>query len=334
MSSRTLLIILYVFINTGCYSSSIEENNKTDNPKKAEESSDNRNETNFQKTDKLHRLCTSILNHGILSPRDLEAKKIVYTPSSDIGGLSDKISFYDIDYNRSDSWDWQFGNVIYPGHDSMSPVIERRNDFSRIVETTLNYAMKGNELALSQFEKFRQEFPQMFPSIKKIMPTNLEEAIKIMDEQYYFSKPLSSHFMAMLISQQHVKSLLEKRAQNSILFISTGRKLENSSLAEKQAKTGASVQELRTNKFLEPEAISHVLLPKPMKECLPSLRDKYKTIDFILVEDYVEKQINYFNALSNVSTQVLLSVPNYQRAIEELVSQGYTRMLTHISNVD
>lgn len=280
---------------------------------------------------KLNDRVQSVLTRGILKPTDLEKSKVDYTPSSD-GSAQDKISLFDVQKGRNKGG---YGERFpFPGHQSIGPVLERRNDINNIIGPTYRAAKKGNEKALAEYEEFRAEFAAKFGTIAKAQADNIDKMDEIMKSESFGGRPLISSFMAMLVRKPQYKNLLEGRASRSAMFISTGPKLASSSLVNDREKKGPDVQEMRIGKSLEAEAISHVLLPEYMRGFLPSLKKFKPGISFSLVGTTNEIDVGYYNEQLRTSTSVKIKVPDYQSAIDSLIKKGNTEMLTHISNID
>ncbi len=287
---------------------------------------------NVQSAIQLYERVKSILDKGILTPTTLKQTEVAYTPSSD-STAQDKISMFDINLDRTDNRETE-ERFPKPGHASIGPVLERQDDYNKIVGGTYRAAIKNNPLAITQFNNFIKEFPDFFATINEAKQDNVKEIMEIMTTKSFMSKKLDSLFMAILVNQPHVIKMLEERASKSAMFISTGKKLDQSSLAEELNDLGPKVKELRTSKQLKPSAISHVLLPEYMKGFIQSLQTMYSEVDLKIVGNIEETEVLYYNEQSRTSRSVKIKVPNYQHEIDSLITTGNRKMLTHISNIN
>ncbi len=274
---------------------------------------------------RLYKRIVSILQRGVLPPSSLD--KSDYKGSSDIQvseQATDKVSYFDIDIGRDPKgrYDERFPK---PGHSSVSVALEREHDLIEIGKEALDLARTGNDEALA--------------AVRQVQGlTKLKDA------------PVND-FMAKMIGSQRAlwdlgnivrgsagplfRSMLARRAANTAVVVSAGERRQSAELVRKEwtAKQGfgPDARELRVPVGLEPEAISYVILPAYMKIFRDSLESSFK-VEFIFAGD-TEIDIGYFDAETGSVPPVRIPVPNYQAVIEDLISRGDKKMITHITRV-
>lgn len=273
---------------------------------------------------RLYKRIVSILQRGVLPPSSLA--KSDYKGSSDIrfGGQEvGKASYFDIDIDRNpDSYyDERFKT---PGHSSVSVALEREGDRIATGREALDLALAGNVEALAAVRE-------------------VQSRTKLKDdpiEQFMTRISISERALADLGNTVRdsggplFRSMLARRAANTAMVVSAGDRRQSSNLVKDRwiAKHGPKATELRAPIALEPEAISYVILPAYMEIFRESLERRFNV--GLIFAGNTEIDISYFDAETQSSVpKVRIPVPNYQRAIEELIGQGNRQLITHVTRV-
>lgn len=270
----------------------------------------------------LYRRIISILTKGILSPNNLKTEE--FTPSSDMLETS-KVSYFDIDTERT-HYNPQFPREerYTAGTSSLSVSLERQDDYKYLGIALKAIEEKKNEKAIKDIQKVVDKYPGEFKEpLNIVTPDNAREICTIINKY-------PSMISDFLLLSSFFKPILEKRAQQTAMFISTDHK--NPLLKIHDAYT-PKTKELRTDMGLENKYITQVLLPQYMSGFLNILKTNFKEKEFILVPNSVETSLSYYNMLLRAKFEVKLPAPDYQSAIEGLIKRGYTRMITHITRV-
>lgn len=276
----------------------------------------------------LYSRVDSVLTHGVLSPAELRKRKIVHTSSSDTSA-QDHISAFDIDMDRNadEHYDERFP---FPGHQSVSPVLERQNDISDLAGRMLEAARNKREVAVKHVQTIQQAEHDTQP-LDKFIET-IAQSPKLMRELGMRARFDSGGMNALAV-----------RAANSAMIISSGEQLEKSKASAHLKKpitvrtsdgpvkkdSGPRVAELRAPTSIEPKDVTHVLLPDFM-EGFPPLKNWEVPVVFV---GTVATQVGYYDEASRVQMQVQLPIPDFQGAIDTIVAKGTRKLLTHITNV-
>lgn len=291
----------------------------------------------------------SILQKGVLTPADLAKQGIDFTASSDEGN-HEKISLFDIKKGRNTNQAEE--RFPYPGHQSIGPILERRgigkdNDVYKHISGMLKAAHRAissenkSSPILETLTKFiadiNKNFKDTFAENENIDTLeNFDRLTKkiLSGERLFGNVNITSAFFSYAVQAGRLNAPFEIRADSSAMFIAAGEEnLKKSQLFSERQSKGADVQELRTEKSLEPEAITHLLLPVHMTALVPQLKQIRGDIDIRLVDEIVNVQVGYYNAATRVSTEAKIKVPNYQAEVDKIRAE-HNDLLTHITNVD
>lgn len=262
----------------------------------------------------VYQRLASILSHGVLSPAELRRRHVGHTPSSDLMA-EDHISAFDIDWDRNadDHYEERFP---LPGHQSISPVLERQHDIATLGRQMLQGARDGRRIALRHLDAMQVHHDDTSEAADYIGKVQAEPAL--LQELGWRARFDAGGMRA-----------LATRAQRSAMVVSSGPALTRSWSADflKLPGLGPRVAELRAPATIEPRDITHVLLPDCMRG-FPPLRQWDVTVLFV---DTVAAQVSYWDHASRLHREFTLAIPNYQAALDGLAASGVRKMLTHIT---